>query len=446
MTTTVKEFDLIIIGAGPGGYTTAALAARLGMNVAVVERDNLGGTCLNRGCIPTKCLAATAEAMLSASRFGALGVDIDGVSLDYGRAAARKDAVVESLREAVGGILSGVTVVKGEARFTAPDTVDVDGETITAPKIIVATGSRPAALAIPGAELAVDSDFMLSATELPQSAVIIGGGVIGMEFASILGACGCKVTVLEYAPDILPGFDTDISKRLRMSLKRRGITITPSACVTAIEDTGAGRRVAYTLKGKEKTVEAQSVIMAVGRKPVLPPGLEALGPEMHRGFLTVDPTTMQTSIPGIYAVGDVNGICMLAHAAEAQGRVALGLASRLDTVPAAVFTVPECASVGLTEQQCADMGLTFKTGSAIYRSSGKALAMDEPDGMVKVIIGLRGKLLGCHICGAHASDLIQEMSVAIASGLSATDIVTTIHPHPTLSELLVSAIEAALRN
>ena len=185
--------------------------------------------------------------------------------------------------------------------------------------------------------------------------------------------------------------------------------------------------------------------MAVGRCPVLPPGLMELNPETERGFLKVDPLTMQTSIPGIYAVGDVNGLCMLAHAAEAQGRVALGLASKLFTVPAAVFTVPECASVGMTEQQCAELQMDYKTGTAIYRSSGKALAMDEPDGMVKVIVGQRGKLLGCHICGAHASDLIQEMSVAIANGLTATDIVTTIHPHPTLSELLVSALHNALK-
>lgn len=441
----MKQFDLIIIGSGPGGYTTAALAASLGANVAVVERDILGGTCLNRGCIPTKCLAATAEAMLSASRFAALGVDVAGVTLDYPRAAARKDSVVASLREAVEGVLSGVTVIKGEARFTDAHTLEVGSETLTAPKIIVATGSRPATLPIPGAELAVDSDFMLAATELPSSAVIIGGGVIGLEFASILNACGCGVTVLEYAPEILPGFDADLSKRLRMSLKRRGVSIQTSAAVTAIADSGAGRTVSYTFKGKEKTAEAQSVIMAVGRRPVLPPGLMELNPETERGFLKVDKLTMQTSIPGVYAVGDVNGLCMLAHAAEAQGRVALGLASKLSTVPAAVFTVPECASVGMTEQQCAELQMDYKTGSAIYRSSGKALAMDEPDGMVKVIVGQRGKLLGCHICGAHASDLIQEMSVAIANGLTATDIVTTIHPHPTLSELLVSALHNALK-
>ena len=199
--------------------------------MAVVERDNLGGTCLNRGCIPTKCLAATAEAMLTASRFAALGVDVAGVTLDYPRACARKDTVVASLREAVEGVLSGVTMIKGEARFTDAHTLEVGSETLTAPKIIVATGSRPATLPIPGAELAVDSDFMLAATELPSSAVIIGGGVIGLEFASILNACGCGVTVLEYAPEILPGlrrrpFETpahepQTPRRVNPDLRRR---------------------------------------------------------------------------------------------------------------------------------------------------------------------------------------------------------------------------------
>lgn len=441
----MKEFDIIIIGTGPGGYTTAAQAVRMGMNVAVVERDSFGGTCLNRGCIPTKCLSATAGAIISASHFSALGVNIGDISLDYAKAMTRKNEVVATLREAVEGILGGTTVFKGDARFCSQSVIEVDGETITAPRIVVATGSRPASLPIPGAELAVDSDFMLSATAVPHSAVIIGGGVIGMEFASILGACGCNVTVLEYAPEILPGFDPDIAKRLRMSLKRRGITIVTSACVTAVEDTGEGRRVNYTLKGKEKQAESETVIMAVGRRPVIPEGLEALGPEMQRGFLTVNPTTMQTSLPGIYAIGDVNGICMLAHAAEAQGRIMLGLASHLDTVPAAVFTVPECAAVGLTETTCKERDIPYRAGTAIYRSSGKALAMDEPDGMVKVIIGENDRILGCHICGAHASDLIQEMTVAITGGLTSSDLLSTIHPHPTLSELLVSALHSAVK-
>ncbi len=435
----MTEFDLIVIGSGPGGYATAATAARGGVRTLLIERDHLGGTCLNRGCIPTKALCRSAEAAMMASSCGKLGIEIENVRPDYATAAARKDEVVASLREGVATVLADVTVVRGEARFAAPRVVEVLGEEYSAPKIIIATGSRPSALNIPGAELAINSDFALAATTLPESIVIIGGGVIGMEFALIYSAFGVKVTVLEYCREILPGLDAEVAKRLRMALKRRGITMVTGAEVKGIRE---GLTVDYTEKGKERSVQAAMALMAVGRKAVIPEGLAAQGIELERGFIKVD-DKMATNIPGVYAIGDCNGRCMLAHAATAQGRVALGIVGKMsDVMPAAVFTHPECGMVGLTEAQCTDRGIDCNVGTAIYRSNGKALAMDEPDGMVKIMTEKEsGKILGCHICGAHAADLVQEVSVAMQCGMTADALRETIHIHPTLSELIVSALE-----
>lgn len=433
-----NTYDLIIIGSGPGGYETAAEAAALGRRTLIIERDHLGGTCLNRGCIPTKALVRSAEVAETVAHAATFGINVEGATIDYAVAAARKDSVVEQLREGVAAVLKDVDIVHGTARFVAPRVIEVEGREYTATQIIVATGSRPAALPIPGAELAVDSDFMLAATTLPASIAIIGGGVIGMEFASVLNAFGVEVTVIEYCPEILPGFDPDVAKRLRMSLKRRGINIVTGAQVTAIAD---DRTVSYLQKGKEKSVAVQSVMMAVGRRPVVPEGLEAQGVKLnHRGFIEVD-ERMCTTVPGVYAVGDVNGRCLLAHAASAQGRVALGLEQNLDIVPAAVFTLPECASVGLTEPQCADRGLNFRIGSTIYRANGKALSGDHTDGLVKIVIDTdTDRILGCHVCGHDAAMLVQEVAVAMTAGVTASELARTIHIHPTLSELIISAL------
>lgn len=438
----MTEFDLIVIGSGPGGYETAAAAARMGRDTLIIERDQLGGTCLNRGCIPTKALCRSAEVAILACEGAKLGVAFSDVRLDYDVAASRKNEVVEALREGVAEELKNVAIVHGTARFVAPKVVEVDGEEYSAPQIIVATGSRPATLDIPGAELAVNSDFALAATELPESVAIIGGGVIGMEFASIYAAFGSKVTVLEYCREILPGLDAEVAKRLRMALKRRGIAIAVGAEVKAISEGLTGLTVDYTEKGKAKSVEASMVLMAVGRKGVIPDGLEAQGARTERGFLVTD-SRMTTDIPGVYAVGDCNGRCMLAHAATAQGRVALGLLPEMPSVmPAAVFTRPECAMVGMTEAQCQQQGLEYSTATATYRANGKAVAMDETDGMVKILVdAVTGRILGCHVCGAHAADLVQEVAVAMQCGMTASALCSTIHIHPTLSELVASALD-----
>ncbi|MCF0213042.1 MAG: FAD-dependent oxidoreductase, partial [Muribaculaceae bacterium] len=314
----MKEFDLIVIGCGPGGYPAAAAAASDGLNVAIVERGELGGTCLNRGCIPTKCLCRTADVMLTAREAAHFGILTDEPKVDYPAAVARKDAVLNDLRQGVESLLQNVTVIKGEARFCDHNVIEVNLEHYTANKFIIATGSRPAVLPIEGAELALTSDEILAMTELPESLVVIGGGVIGLEFASIFNALGVKVSVVEYCPEILPNFDAEVAKRLRTSLKRRGIDFNLGAAVKAIRPGGI---VVFDQKGKEKEVQGAQVLMAVGRRPVIPEGLDC---ELNRGAIKVNPDTFETSIPGIYAIGDVNGICQLAHVATAQGLRVVG--------------------------------------------------------------------------------------------------------------------------
>ncbi|WP_300804526.1 FAD-dependent oxidoreductase, partial [uncultured Duncaniella sp.] len=294
-------------------------------------------------------------------------------------------------------------------------------------------------------ELCLTSDEILSLDTLPKSLCVIGGGVIGMEFASVFAAFGVEVTVVEYCKEILPPFDAEIAKRLRMSLKRRGINIITGAEVKSIS---AGPVVNYSVKGKEKTVEAEAVLMAVGRQPVVPEGLADLGVKFNRRAIAVnDDMTVKfedgkaPSDVKLYAIGDVNGRCMLAHAATMHGKVALGLTSLTDVIPSAVFTYPECAMVGLTEEKCAELGRNVKIGKATFRANGKALAMGEPDGLVKVIADAEtDELLGCHICGAHAADLVQEIATAMQAGLKASAISSTVHAHPTLGEVVLSAI------
>lgn len=433
----MNTHDLIVVGAGPGGYETAATAARRGMKVLLIERDELGGTCLNRGCIPTKSLcraAEVADTVREASRFG---IGSEGAAVDFKAVMARKDEVVATLREGVATVLKDVEILRGEARFTDSRRVEVDGVGYSAPGIIVATGSAPSGLDIPGKELAVNSDYLLSLERLPRSVVIIGGGVVGLEFASIFRSFGVEVTVLEFCRQILPAMDEEVAKRLRTALKRRGITIVTSAQVVGIEP---GMRVRYLEKEREKSAEAEMVVMAVGRKAVIPAGLRELGVEIERGFVKTD-SKMATNLEGVYAIGDVNGRCMLAHAATAQGLVALGLEEEPAVVPAAVFTRPECAMAGLTESQAMEKGMDVAVGKAFYRANGKALAMGESDGMVKIVID-RGadRIAGIHACGAHSADIVQEVASAMACGVSPRSLRRAVHIHPTLSELVQAAL------
>lgn len=425
--------DLIIIGAGPGGYEMAAEAASEGLDVIIIEKGELGGTCLNRGCIPTKALCRSAEVALNVKDAAEFGISVSGFSFDYAKSYERKDSVVAQLREGVAMAVSKCRVVSGEACFIDSKTVVVDNESYTAPKIVIATGSVPASLPIPGVELAIDSDKFLSLKELPQRVTIIGGGVIGMEFASILNAFGSEVTVIEFCKEILPPFDKDVAKRLRTAMQKRGVNFLVNAAAQSIEP---GLKVNYEAKGKPGFVETDMVVMAVGRRPNIPKGLAEAGIEIGRRGIVVD-NNMETNVKGIYAIGDVNGLCMLAHAASAQGRIVLGKNMDLNVVPAAVFTNPECSMVGKTEEQLKAEGRNIKTAKALFRGNGKALAMGESDGIVKLIIDVDTRLiLGCHIMGPHAADLIQEIALAMAENLTVDSIADTIHGHPTLGEVV----------
>lgn len=436
------SYDIIIIGGGPAGYPAAEISVKQGLRTLLIEAGELGGTCLNRGCIPTKSFCRSAESALEISRCEEFGIGLPegNAIIDMARVVERKNNIVRQLREAVSMAVNGADLIAGKAKFISPHEVEVNGEVFTAPKIIVATGAAPAILPIPGAELCRTSDSILDTTTLPASLAIIGGGVIGMEFASIYAAFGCEVTVIEYCKEILPGFDRDIAKRLRSSLSKRGVKFFLNAAATEIiSNADDSLTVKYQAKNKPGDVTVEKVLMAVGRKPVIPEGLAEAGAETSRKGIAVDENFM-TTIPGVYAIGDCNGICQLAHAATAQARRVMGQETDLSPIPAAVFTVPEVASTGLTEEQAEEKGFTpCRVVKLPIRSNGKATTLGETEGLVKMIIH-DGKIIGCHILGPHASDLIMEASLAISAGLPASSLLKAIHPHPTLSELIPTAL------
>ena len=466
---------IIIIGAGPGGYETALLAAKRGVEVVLIESGHVGGTCLNEGCIPTKAFCKNAEVLDGLREAEAFGVTGLSYGFDFKAVAARKNAVVEQLRGGVEGLLGHklITLVRGKASFKDAHTVTVDGQDYVGDCIIIATGSVSASLPIPGADLPgiLTSREILDLEEVPQRLCVIGGGVIGLEFASVFRSFGSEVTVLEYFKEILPRFDSDLSKRLKQSLGKRGIEINTQAQVTAIEEVPAvistedGDRVeksiykvSYTRKGKEEVVEADKVLMAVGRKAnVGSLNLADIGLEFTPRGIVVDEKTMQTNIPHIYAVGDINGKMMLAHAATFQGIVALdhimdienGI--NLSVMPAAVFTSPEAASVGMTEEDCKEAGIPIKALKSFFRANGKAVTMGETDGFCKVIVAAEpkegaespyepGRILGCHLYGPHASDIVQEACALISRKATLKEFEDIIHTHPTLTEVLQSAV------
>jgi len=440
---------LIIIGAGPGGYETATRAAKCGLEVVVVEKAQLGGTCLNAGCIPTKCLCHTAEVLDQVREAEANGIGTGEVTFSLSRAIERKEQVVEKLRSGVASLMKapGITLVEGEARLVDAHTVEVNGQAYTADHIIIATGSQTKFLPIEGAHAqgVLTSTEMLQLTEVPQRLCIIGGGVIGLEFASIFHSFGSEVHLVEFCKEVLPNFDKDLAKRLRTSLKKKGIQFHTGAAAKAIHE-GTPMTVDYDEKGKIQSIECDRVLMAVGRAAhVESLNLVDLGIDFTPRGITVN-EHLQTSVPDIYAIGDVNGLCQLAHAATFQGYAVidhiLGRPSVNPTlIPGAVFTVPEAAMVGKTEEQLEAEGIAYESHKAFYRANGKALSMDADDGLVKLLTSEDGTLLGAHILGAHASDLIHEATVVMNLGGKLSDLARTVHAHPSLSEILLAAAE-----
>ena len=458
---------IIIIGAGPGGYETALLAAKRGVEVVLVEAGPVGGTCLNEGCIPTKAFCKNAEVLdglREASEFGVTGLSY---GFDFSKVVERKNAVVEQLRGGVEGLLANklITLVRGKASFKDDHTVVVDSQEYSADYIIIATGSVSASLPIPGADLpgVLTSREILDIQDVPSSLCVIGGGVIGLEFASIFRSFGSEVTVLEYCRDILPRFDTDLAKRLKQSLGKKGIEIVTQAQVTGIEllqDDKESYQVTYIRKDKEETVRAEKVLMAVGRcANTSSLNLSDAGVDFTKRGVTVN-EYMQTNVPHIYAIGDINGLMMLAHAATFQGIVALdhimGLANSIDlsVMPAAVFTSPEAASVGLTEDECKEKGIPVKCLKSFFRANGKAVTMGQTDGFCKVVVAAEpknpedvspyapGRVLGCHLYGPHASDIVQEACALITRKATLDEFRSIIHTHPTLTEVLQSALHS----
>ncbi len=441
--------DLIIIGAGPGGYETAVHAAKSGLSVVVIEAQHLGGTCLNAGCIPTKCLAHSAE-LLEAARTGAdIGVNVMDVNFDLAQAVAHKNSVVGQLTAGIEALMKtpAITLVTGKAHFAAPGVVVVGDEEYAAKNIIIATGSSAKFLPVEGATLpgVITSTELLNLTALPQRLCIIGGGVIGMEFASIFNAFGTEVTVVEYCKEVLPNMDKDLAKRLRMMLKKRGVAFHTGCGVQCISQLENGSyAVAGDAGGKTVTVETDLVLMAVGRQPNFDGlGLEAAGIEFSPRGIAVD-ENLCTNVPGVYAIGDVTGLCPLAHAATFQGRRALNhILGKADTinfnlVPAAVFTSPQLASVGLREEDCGEeKPVVYKS---FYRANGRALTMGASEGMLKIVTNAEGRILGVHILGEQAAELVHEATALIKQGATVADLDNIIHAHPTLSELYLSAI------
>lgn len=446
--------DLIIIGAGPGGYETALEAAARGLSVTLVNGGKLGGTCLNEGCIPTKCMvrdASVAMTLRDATEFCATEVKYD---IDFNKVITRREGVVSQLRDGVAMLLkkAKVNVVDGMAKFKDSNIIEVDGQEYDAPHIIIATGSHSRTLPVPGAdsEWVLDSTGILNLESVPAELVVVGGGVIGMEFASVFAALGSKVTVIEYMKQILPPFDSDIAKRLKQSLSKRGIEIITGAAVTRLEQNYEYKiDVSYTLKGEEHHKLCDNVLMAVGRGAnVEGLGLENAGVAYSAKGIPVD-DNMQTNVPGIYAVGDVNGRMMLAHVATAQGRRALNHILgesddiNFDIVPSAVFTIPECGMAGLTEEQCKERGMSIETGKSFYRANGKALAMGEADGYCKLIFAKEsGLLVGAHIMGADAALLAQQCADLMSLGATRQRMRDIIFGHPTLSEIILVAAQS----
>ncbi len=453
---------LLIIGAGPGGYETAVAASKHGLDVTIVSDGPVGGTCLNEGCIPTKSLCRNAEVLDTLAESSVFGIDNLSYSFDFKKVIARKNEVVTRLKSGVEFLLESknITLIYGKAVFKDAHTVAVTSpegkeSALKADKIIIATGSYSASLPIPGAELegVISSKEILEMEEVPQRLCIIGAGVIGLEFASIFKSFGSEVNVIEYCKDILPRFDIDLAKRLKHTLSNRGISIETSAQVMSIDKTDEGLEVTYKKKDKEIKVIADKVLMAVGRRPnVLSVRPDVAGLEFTPKGIVVD-GNMRTNVPGVYAIGDVAGGMMLAHVATFQGFKALsdilGESREIDfsVVPAAVFTNPEVGVVGMTEEECKEKGLQIKCLKSFFRANGKALSMNAPEGYCKLIVYTgeddndlqHGRILGCHIMGVHASDIIQEIAVLMNTKATISDFQNIIHAHPTLTEVVQEA-------
>ena len=451
--------NVIVIGGGPGGYVAALRAAQLGASVTLIEAEHLGGVCLNVGCIPTKALLASAEVLHTVARAAEFGVRTGAPEADWPTMQARKEQVVAKM---VGGVRmllerAGVTTVQGWARFVGPAQVAVAGpageRTLSAGRFIVATGSSPLRLPIPGADLpgVLDSTGALALEALPGSLLVVGGGAVGLEFASLFATLGVRVTLVEMLPRLAPLADRDVGEALRTALAVQRVKAHVNTRITAIEQGQSGLLARLQGPQGELSVEAEKVLIAAGRRPnVEGLGLEAAGVSFDRKGIQVD-ERMATNVAGIYAIGDVVGGSMLAHVAMHQGVVAaenaLGQQARMryNAIPSCIFTQPEAASVGLSEEAAREQGYDVRVGRFPFNGNGKAAAQGEIEGFVKIVAeGRYGAVLGMHVVGPHASDLILEGALGLTLEATLDEIAATIHPHPTLGEAVSEAGLAAL--
>lgn len=451
----MKHYDVVVLGAGPGGYVSAIRSAQLGAKTALIEKDQVGGTCLNAGCIPTKSLIKNVEILHCMELGKKRGIQAQGVQLDYRKAVKAKNSAVRQLVNGVEGLLAsnGVTVYRGKGSVQEGQVISIEDqenkiEEITYGKLILASGSKPAMPPIKGADLdgVVTSEELLQIESVPESLIIIGGGVIGCEFASIFNAYGCRVTIVEMLPALVAMLDKDISNYMGDMLLERGIDLKLGSQVKGISKNGDGiLEVSITdQEAQEQILCGNQVLISVGRRPNLE-GLEALNLEMEKGCIKIN-EKLETSTPDVFAVGDVTGKKQLAHVASEMGIKAAENAMgadremELDIVPSCIYTIPEVGTVGMTEAEARAKGRPVLIGKFPLMACGKAIATGEPEGVFKLIADRdTRKLLGAHLIGKSATEVVAEMAAYMKMGACIDDIVDTIHAHPTISEAIAEA-------
>ncbi len=455
----MKYIDTLVIGAGPGGYVAAIRAAQMGQNVTIVEREYLGGVCSNVGCIPSKALISVGHRFEQTKHSDDIGVVAQEVKLDWTKVQKFKDDIVSKLVVGVEGLLKGnkIDIVNGEAYFLDANTVRVikgdNIETYTFNNAILATGSRPVEIpAFKFTNRIISSTGALSLLEVPKKLVVIGGGYIGTELGSAYANLGSQVTIIEGGKDILAGFEMQMTQVVKKGLKRKGVEVVVGASAKRVEETDKGVVVTYEVDGEEQAVEANYVLVTVGRRPNTDEmGLEAVGIEFgERSLLKID-KQCRTSVPNIYAIGDIVAGPQLAHKASYEGKVAAeviaGKKSSVDylAIPAVCFTDPELATVGYNEEQAKAEGIEVTTAKFPFAANGRALALHATEGFVKLVARKEdGLLIGAQIVGTGASNMIAEMALAIEAGMTAEDIALTIHAHPTLGEMTMEAAEVIM--
>ncbi|MDQ0227021.1 dihydrolipoyl dehydrogenase [Metabacillus niabensis] len=453
------ETDTLVIGAGPGGYVAAIRAAQLGQKVTVVEKATLGGVCLNVGCIPSKALISAGHRYEHAKHSEQFGIKAENVTVDFSKVQEFKQGVVKKLTGGVAGLLKGnkVDVVYGEAYFVDSETVKVmdekSSQTYKFKNVIIATGSRPVEIpTFKFSKRVIDSTGALNLPEIPKKLVVIGGGVIGIELGSAYANFGTEVTFIEAADDILVGFEKQMTSIVTRNLKKKGAEIFTKASAKSVEESETGVKVTFEINGEEKVVEADYLLVSVGRRPNTDElGLEQVGVEMtERGIIKID-KQCRTNVPNIYAIGDIVEGPQLAHKASYEGKIAAeaiaGEKAEIDYlgIPAVVFSEPELATVGYTEASAKAEGIEVVAAKFPFAANGRALSLNDTDGFLKLVTRKEdGLVIGAQIAGPSASDMISELSLAIEAGMTAEDIAMTIHAHPTLGEITMEAAEVAI--